>query len=103
MSTPPTAHAARSYLYVLGFKDDAVGALPDATEDTILVHVGPRRPDPTLQGSNLARSLQALPSNNASSSCSIKHVTGKTGAELSQESACPLGSTFPLPSAVTPS
>lgn len=86
---------------MLGFEDDAVGALPNATEDAILVHVGPRRPDPTPQGTSVGASLQALPSNYASSSCSVKHVTGKTGAELSQESTSPLGSTFPLPLAVT--
>lgn len=86
---------------MLGFEDDAVGALPDATENAILIHVGLGRPDPTLQGSSLGQSQQALPSNNASSSVSVEHVTGNTGGELSQESASPLGSTFPEPSAVT--
>lgn len=80
---------------MLGFEDDAVGALPDATEDAVLVHVGQRRPDPPLPGSSAGQSVQALPSNNVSSSCSPQHVTGKTHAELSQESASPLGSTFP--------
>lgn len=84
---PP--RAARPHLYVLGFEDNAVRALPDATEDAVLVHVAPRRPDLLLLGPSAGQSVRALPSNNASSSGSVRHVTGKTWAEPRRESASP--------------
>lgn len=54
-------NAAWPHLYVLGFEDDAMGALPDATEDAVLVHVRLRRPDPPRQlGCSTGQSVQAV-------------------------------------------